>query len=206
MKSNYKVIIIEYDVVLTHYLSNKINEIDNFEVVNTYQNPILFLADNLKFDIILLDVVMPEMNGLDAIDPILSKYPDALIIMNTIKDDQETIFKALKRGALGFIDKQSFDVNYEEVLNTIAIGGAFMTPSIARKVVANFQDPSNSLEKLSPREKEIANAILKGFSYKLVAMEYGISIDTVRIHIKNIYRKLKINSKSQLFNLINQRF
>jgi DNA-binding NarL/FixJ family response regulator len=206
MKSNYKVIIIEDDVVLTHYLSNKINEIDNFEVVNTYHNPILFLADNLKFDIILLDVVMPEMNGLDAIDPILSKYPDALIIMNTIKDDQETIFTALKRGALGFIDKQSFDVNYEEVLNTIAIGGAFMTPSIARKVVANFQDPSNSLEKLSPREKEIANAILKGFSYKLVAMEYGISIDTVRIHIKNIYRKLKINSKSQLFNLINQRF
>jgi len=206
MKSNYKVIIIEDDIVLTHYLSNKINEINNFEVVNTYQNPILFLADNLKFDIVLLDVVMPEMNGLDAIDPILSKYPDALIIMNTIKDDQETIFKALKRGALGFIDKQSFDVNYEEVLNTIAIGGAFMTPSIARKVVANFQDPSNSLEKLSPREKEIANAILKGFSYKLVAMEYGISIDTVRIHIKNIYRKLKINSKSQLFNLINQRF
>jgi DNA-binding NarL/FixJ family response regulator len=91
------------------------------------------------------------------------------------------------------------------VLNTIAIGGAFMTPSIARKVVANFQDPSNSLEKLSPREKEIANAILKGFSYKLVALEYGISIDTVRIHIKNIYRKLKINSKAQLFNLINQR-
>jgi DNA-binding NarL/FixJ family response regulator len=206
MKSNYKVIIIEDDVVLTQYLSNKINEIDSFEVVNTYQNPILFLADNLKFDIILLDVVMPEMNGLDAIDPILTKYPDALIIMNTIKDDQETIFKALKRGALGFIDKQSFDVNYEEVLNTIAIGGAFMTPSIARKVVANFQDPSISLEKLSPREKEIANAILKGFSYKLVAMEYGISIDTVRIHIKNIYRKLKINSKSQLFNLINQRF
>ena len=206
MKSNYKVIIIEDDIVLTHYLSNKINEINNFEVVNTYQNPILFLADNLKFDIILLDVVMPEMNGLDAIDPILSKYPDALIIMNTIKDDQETIFKALKRGALGFIDKQSFDVNYEEVLNTIAIGGAFMTPSIARKVVANFQDPSNSLEKLSPREKEIANSILKGFSYKLVALEYGISIDTVRIHIKNIYRKLKINSKSQLFNLINQRF
>ena len=206
MKSNYKVIIIEDDVVLTHYLSNKINEIDNFEVVNTYQNPILFLAGNLKFDIILLDVVMPEMNGLDAIDPILSKYPDALIIMNTIKDDQETIFKALKRGALGFIDKQSFDVNYEEVLNTIAIGGAFMTPSIARKVVANFQDPSNSLEKLTSREKDIANGILKGLSYKSVAMEYGISIDTVRIHIKNIYRKLKINSKSQLFKLINQRF
>ena len=146
------------------------------------------------------------MNGLDAIEPILLKYPDSLILMNTIKDDQETIFKALKKGALGFLDKQSFDINYEEVLNIIANGGAFMTPSIARKVIENFQSPTFTLESLSPREKEIADGILNGLSYKAVALAHGISIDTVRIHIKNIYRKLKINSKSQLFNLINQRF
>ena len=206
MKKKYNVVIIEDDRIISELLKNKINESDDFLVVNTYENPVLFLNDKIKFDIILLDIVMPEMNGLDAIDPILTKYPDALIVMNTIKDDQETIFTALKRGALGFIDKQSFDVNFEEVLQIVANGGAYMTPSIARKVVNNFQEPSYSLEKLSPREKEIANGILKGLSYKLVAMEYGISIDTVRIHIKNIYRKLKINSKSQLFNLINKRF
>ena len=206
MKKKYNVVIIEDDRIISELLKNKINESDDFLVVNTYENPVLFLNDKIKFDIILLDIVMPEMNGLDAIDPILTKYPDALIVMNTIKDDQETIFTALKRGALGFIDKQSFDVNFEEVLQIVANGGAYMTPSIARKVVTNFQEPSSSLENLSPREKEIANGILKGLSYKLVAMECGISIDTVRIHIKNIYRKLKINSKSQLFNLINQRF
>jgi DNA-binding NarL/FixJ family response regulator len=206
MKKKYNVVVIEDDRVISELLKNKINESDDFLVVNTYENPMLFLNDKIKFDIILLDIVMPEMNGLDAIDPILTKYPDALIVMNTIKDDQETIFTALKRGALGFIDKQSFDVNFEEVLQIVANGGAYMTPSIARKVVTNFQEPSSSLEKLSPREKEIANGILKGLSYKLVAMECGISIDTVRIHIKNIYRKLKINSKSQLFNLINKRF
>ena len=206
MKKKYNVVVIEDDRIISELLKNKINESDDFLVVNTYENPVLFLNDKIKFDIILLDIVMPEMNGLDAIDPILLKYPDALIIMNTIKDDQDTIFTALKRGALGFIDKQSFDVNFEEVLQIVANGGAYMTPSIARKVVTNFQEPSSSLEKLSPREKEIANGILKGFSYKLVAMECGISIDTVRIHIKNIYRKLKINSKSQLFNLINKRF
>ena len=206
MKKKYNVVIIEDDRIISELLKNKINESDDFLVVNTYENPVLFLNDKIKFDIILLDIVMPEMNGLDAIDPILLKYPEALIVMNTIKDDQETIFTALKRGALGFIDKQSFEVNFEEVLQVVANGGAFMTPSIARKVVNNFQEPSSSLEKLSPREKEIANGILKGLSYKLVAMEYGISIDTVRIHIKNIYRKLKINSKSQLFNLINKRF
>ena len=206
MDKTYKVVIIEDDVVLTHYLSSKINEIQNFEVLKTYLNPVLFLADNLQFDIILLDVMMPEMNGLDAIEPILLKYPDSLILMNTIKDDQETIFKALKKGALGFLDKQSFDINYEEVLNIIANGGAFMTPSIARKVIENFQSPSFTLESLSPREKEIADGILNGLSYKAVALAHGIAIDTVRIHIKNIYRKLKINSKSQLFNLINQRF
>ena len=206
MKPKYKVVVIEDDRIISELLKNKINELASFSVVNTYENPVDFLTDNIKFDIILLDIVMPEMNGLDAIDPILTKYPEALIVMNTIKDDQETIFTALKRGALGFIDKQSFEVNFEEVLQVVANGGAFMTPSIARKVVNNFQEPSSSLEKLSPREKEIANGILKGLSYKLVAMEYGISIDTVRIHIKNIYRKLKINSKSQLFNLINKRF
>lgn len=206
MKKKYNVVVIEDDRVISELLKNKINESGDFLVVNTYENPMLFLNDKIKFDIILLDIVMPEMNGLDAIDPILTKYPDALIVMNTIKDDQETIFTALKRGALGFIDKQSFDVNFEEVLQIVANGGAYMTPSIARKVVTNFQEPSSSLEKLSPREKEIANGILKGLSYKLVAMECGISIDTVRIHIKNIYRKLKINSKSQLFNLINKRF
>jgi DNA-binding NarL/FixJ family response regulator len=206
MKKKYNVVVIEDDRVISELLKNKINESDDFLVVNTYENPMLFLNDKIKFDIILLDIVMPEMNGLDAIDPILTKYPDALIVMNTIKDDQETIFTALKRGALGFIDKQSFDVNFEEVLQIVANGGAYMTPSIARKVVTNFHEPSSSLEKLSPREKEIANGILKGLSYKLVAMECGISIDTVRIHIKNIYRKLKINSKSQLFNLINKRF
>ncbi len=206
MKKKYNVVVIEDDRVISELLKNKINESDDFLVVNTYENPMLFLNDKIKFDIILLDIVMPEMNGLDAIDPILTKYPDALIVMNTIKDDQETIFTALKRGALGFIDKQSFDVNFEEVLQIVANGGAYMTPSIARKVVTNFQEPSSSLEKLSPREKEIANGILKGLSYKLVAIEFGISIDTVRIHIKNIYRKLKINSKSQLFNLINKRF
>lgn len=206
MSSKSKVVIIEDDLVITDVLKSRISEIENFTVVKTYSNPVLFLADNLQFDIILLDVVMPEMNGLDAIDPILTKYPEALIVMNTIKDDQETIFTALKRGALGFIDKQTFDVNFEEVLQIVANGGAYMTPSIARKIVANFQNPSTSFEKLSPREKEIANGILKGLSYKLVALECGISIDTVRIHIKNIYRKLKINSKSQLFNLINKRF
>ena len=206
MKKKYNVVVIEDDRIISELLKNKINESDDFLVVNTYENPVLFLNDKIKFDIILLDIVMPEMNGLDAIDPILTKYPDALIVMNTIKDDQETIFTALKRGALGFIDKQSFDVNFEEVLQIVANGGAYMTPSIARKVVTNFQEPSSSLEKLSPREKEIANGILKGLSYKLGAMECGISIDTVRIHIKNIYRKLKINSKSQLFNLINKRF
>ena len=206
MKPKYKVVIIEDDRIISEVLKNKINELASFSVVNTYENPLLFLTDNIEFNIILLDIVMPEMNGLDAIEPILLKFPEALIVMNTIKNDQETIFTALKRGALGFIDKQSFEVNFEEVLQVVANGGAYMTPSIARKVVANFQKPTNSLEKLSPREKEIANGILKGLSYKSVAMEYGISIDTVRIHIKNIYRKLKINSKSQLFKLINQRF
>ena len=114
-------------------------------------------------------------------------------------DDATTIFSALKAGAVGYIDKQSFDDNIEEVLESVSNGGAFMTPKIARKVIENFKTPK--VTNLSDRELDVVNGILEGMSYKLIADQNNISIDTVRSHIKNIYKKLSINSKAQLFNL-----
>lgn len=200
----YKVIILEDDLLITDYLIAEINASTEYTVAKSYTNPNLFLNDtHQEFDLLLLDIVMPELNGLDAIKPILQKYPDALIIMNTIMDDTETIFKALKYGVMGYIDKQFFEKNYIEIFGIVINGGAYMTPKIARKVVNNFKTHNLMLEKLTNREKEIADSIIEGLSYKLIASKYDISIDTVRIHIKSIYRKLKINSKGELFNMIN---
>ena len=200
----FKVVIIEDDFEITNHLIDKINSSNSYEVIKTFINPVLFLNEEIfEFDLILLDVVMPELNGLDAIKPILNRYSDALIVMNTIMDDSETIFTALKYGVVGYIDKQFFDKNYIEIFDIVIHGGAYMTPKIARKVVNNFKQHNLRLERLTNRENEIANSIIEGLSYKLIANKYNISIDTVRIHIKSIYRKLKINSKGELFNMIN---
>jgi DNA-binding NarL/FixJ family response regulator len=145
---------------------------------------------------------MPKMNGLDAIKKILELYPDSRIIINSIKEDSDTIFKALQLGAIGYIDKQNFHMDYKEVFTAIEDDGAYMTPKIARKVMAYFQMKENKLEKLTKREIEITHSILDGLSYKLVADRHNISIDSVRSHIKNIYKKLNINSKSELFNIL----
>jgi len=196
------VVILEDDLKLGILLKEMVNGVPGFKCEHVFRNPLQLLKGNYPVDIILLDVSMPEMNGLDAIEPLLKKYPDASIIMNTIRDDDETIFEALKRGALGYMVKHAMNVSLSEVLTTIAAGGAFMTPLIARKVIENFYSRKSTFaETLTEREQVIVSNIVDGLSYKLVAERSGISINTVRKHINRIYRKLNINSKAELFKL-----
>jgi DNA-binding NarL/FixJ family response regulator len=145
--------------------------------------------------------MMPEMNGVDAIDKILKKCPQASVVMNSEIDDSDTIYQIMQKGAVGFIDKQSFNNDIFKVLKSIENGGAYMTPKVAKKVMEFFSSPKKVLEPLSEREHEIANTILDGLSYKMIAEKMFISLDTVRSHIKNIYKKLNINSKTELFNV-----
>jgi DNA-binding NarL/FixJ family response regulator len=174
-----------------------------YSCVDTFLEVESFLKAKIEIDILLLDINLPGINGVEAITGILQIYPNLQIIINTIMDDAQTIFQSLQNGAVGYIDKQSFDDNIAEVLATVANGGAYMTPKIARKVIDNFKKPK--MPELSPRELVIVNGILEGLSYKLIADANFISIDTVRSHIKNIYKKLSINSKSQLFSMFKHR-
>jgi DNA-binding NarL/FixJ family response regulator len=145
--------------------------------------------------------MMPEMNGVDAIDRILKKQPNVSIIMNSEIDDSDTIYHIMQKGAVGFIDKQSFKDDIFKVLKSIENGGAYMSPRVARKVMEFFSGQKKVMEPLSDREHEIANTLLDGLSYKMIAEKMFISIDTVRSHIRNIYKKLNVTSKSELFNM-----
>ena len=122
--------------------------------------------------------------------------------MNSIKDDTESIFKALQLGAIGYIDKQSFEINFKEVFESVANGGAYMTPKIARMLISFINKPRQIIEQLTDREKDIVNGIVDGLSYKLIADRHEIAIDTVRMNVKKVYRKLRINSKSELFKMM----
>jgi DNA-binding NarL/FixJ family response regulator len=197
-----QIVIIEDDIHLAHLMQESINAIEHLRCTHVFMNPVVFLENPIEADIYLLDIVMPEMNGLEAIERILKLYPNATIVMNTIKDDAATIFKALQLGASGYIDKQSFEMNFKEVFSCIADGGAYMTPKIARQVVGFFNQSRKITETLTDREKDILNGILDGLSYKLIADRHDIAIDTVRMYIKKVYRKLSVNSKSELFKLL----
>ena len=198
------IIIIEDDIHLAKLMQENINMIKNLQCASIFTNPIEFLNSPMRADIYLLDIVMPEMNGLDAIEKILKLYPESIIIMNTIKDDSQTIFQALQLGASGYIDKQSFEMNFKEVFASVANGGAYMTPKIARMVINYINQPNSITEKLTTRERDIVNGIVDGLSYKLIADRFEISLDTVRMNVKKVYRKLEINSKSELFKMMHK--
>jgi DNA-binding NarL/FixJ family response regulator len=197
-----QIIIIEDDIHLAKLMQENINTIENLQCQHIFTNPIEFFNNPIEASVYLLDIVMPEMNGLDAIEKILKLFPDSIIIMNTIKDDSETIFKALQLGASGYIDKQSFEMNFKEVFASIGNGGAYMTPKIARMVISFFNNPRTVVEKLTSRENDIVKGILDGLSYKMIADRHEIAIDTVRMNVKKVYRKLRINSKSELFKMM----
>jgi DNA-binding NarL/FixJ family response regulator len=195
------VIIIEDNTIVAEILRRQINSSGDYLCENYFTNPLEFLRSDENPDIVILDIMMPEMNGVDAIDKILKKCPRVSVVMNSEIDDSDTIYQIMQKGAVGFIDKQSFNKDIFKVLKSIENGGAYMTPKVAKKVMEFFSSPKKVLEPLSEREHEIANTILDGLSYKMIAEKMFISLDTVRSHIKNIYKKLNINSKTELFNV-----
>lgn len=197
-----QIIIIEDDIHLACLMQENINTNKNLNCQHIFTNPVEFLNNPVEADIYLLDIIMPEMDGLTAIQKIHKLYPNAIIIMNSIKDDTESIFKALQLGAIGYIDKQSFEINFKEVFESVANGGAYMTPKIARMLISFINKPRQIIEQLTDREKDIVNGIVDGLSYKLIADRHEIAIDTVRMNVKKVYRKLSINSKSELFSIL----
>ncbi|NSL86770.1 response regulator transcription factor [Chitinophaga solisilvae] len=153
-----------------------------------------------QIDMVLSDIGLPEQSGIKGITMIKKKSPRCQVVMLTIYDDPEKIFQALCAGANGYLHKQTPLMKIKEGLLSLNEGGAPMSPGIARKVVAYFHPRSadNLQEKITPRESQILQAIEEGLTNKEVAIRLDISLETVKSHIKNIYKKLEVNSRHQL--------
>jgi len=142
-------------------------------------------------DILLVDLELPGMSGIDFIRKAKKDFPDVEIMVYTVIEDRDKVFSAIKSGATGYILKSSSPRELVDSLHTLYHGGVPMSHRVARLVIKEFQTSTERDEYvLSPREKDILYSIEKGFSYKEIASIYNISIHTVHTHIKNIYEKL----------------
>ena len=200
---NIKVTIFEDNNSLRQSLYQLINGSDGFKCVGAFEDCLDLLKniEDSKPDVVLMDIEMPGINGIEAVGILKEKYPNIKILMQTIFEDNEKIFNSILAGASGYILKNTSPSRFLDFIKETYEGGAPMSPSVATKVLKMMaeQSPSAKSESfnLSDREKEILSCLVKGMSYKLIADACFISIDTVRGHIRNIYEKLHVHSKGE---------
>jgi len=153
-----------------------------------------------KPDVVLMDINMAGMDGIECVRRLKAAAPEIQILMLTVYEDTEKIFKALTAGASGYLLKRSNPSKLLEAIREVHEGGAPMSGSVARKVVASFQQAkatSQAETHLSPREETILNLLAKGLAYKQIAAELGISVETIRSYLRRICEKLHVQSRTE---------
>jgi DNA-binding NarL/FixJ family response regulator len=198
-----KVAIFEDNNNLCKVLSELINDTPNLECVGAFPDCINIIKDieQVEPDVVLMDIGMPYISGIEGVKMLTERFPGIKILMQTIFEDNEKIFQSIYAGASGYILKNTASDRIVDYITEVYNGGAPMSPSVATRVLKMVQPPSLEVKKntfnLTEREKKVLNCLVKGMSYKLTADYCVISINTVREHIRNIYEKLHVYSKSE---------
>ncbi len=200
-----KIVIVDDNTFLQKAVQDKLSFFDEIDIkfkANNGEDLLNKLEKNHNIDLILMDIEMPVLNGIDATEAVKNKYPQIKIIMLTVFDNDENIFKSIKAGADGYFLKE---VNPEELHNGILEtlnGGAAMTPSIALKTLKLLRDPVDFDKSefsedivLTPREVEVLEQLSKGLKYYVIANNLFLSVGTIRKHVENIYNKLQVHNK-----------
>ena len=196
MNENLRIVLIEDDDVIRMGYESLLTDVANFSVVNSYASYDLAkkqLASDQP-DVILLDIQMPGTNGLQALPFIKKALPNTHIIILTVFDSPELVFEALTMGAGGYLTKNSSAAKIIDAIKEVSTGGGAMSTNVARIVMHSFQKSLDS--PLTKRETEILDRIANGQTKSQIANDLFIDQETVRSHVKNIYIKLDVNSKS----------
>jgi DNA-binding NarL/FixJ family response regulator len=186
-------------------LNNFISLSSDFKVLGTFRTAEEALTDipKLKPDIVIMDINLPGINGIECIKQVKDKSPGTQFMMFTVYENDEKVFEALKAGASGYLLKNTGLVQLIESLKELYKGGSPMSANIARKLVTVFREKEKdaiAVQILSPRENEILQLLTKGLLYKEIASQLSISVATVRQHIHHIYEKLHVQNRTEAIN------
>ncbi|HVW59177.1 MAG TPA: response regulator transcription factor [Puia sp.] len=191
------IVIFEDNTRLRESLTILLDGVDGYNVRGSYENceQAAAIIGRHRPDIVIMDIGMPGVDGIEGLRIIKEKFPETCIIMHTVLEDEDKLFQCLCGGANGYILKNTSFVHLLDAIENVLRGGAPLSPSIAKKVLQSFQHstPGRLQYHLTDREKEVLRQLIKGFSYKMIAGNCHISVDTVRGHIRNIYSKLHVN-------------
>jgi DNA-binding NarL/FixJ family response regulator len=192
-----RIIIFEDNLRLRQSLKILLDGVEGYSVCGDYDNcdHAVTVMDEQQPDVVIMDINMPGVNGIQGLQVIKERRPETYIIMHTVMEDEEKLFQCLCLGANGYILKNTSFFSLLEAIDNVLHGGAPLSPSIAKKVLQSFRKPppGNLEYHLSERETEIIKYLVKGYSYKMIANNCHVSLDTVRGHIRNIYVKLHVN-------------
>ena len=190
-----RIAIFEDNDALRESLVYLLKNASGYEVVGDYNNCLeaAIVARVYQPDVVLMDIDMPGQNGIQGVRAVKEARPQTSVIMYTVFEDDEKLFQCLCSGANGYLLKKTSPSHLFEAIQEVVDGGAPMSPSIARKVLNSFQQGKSRHYQLSAREIEVLQLLIKGYSTKMIAAELGISFDTARFHLKNIYQKLHVN-------------
>ncbi len=191
--------IVEDNDKLRGTLARVLNRADGFRCVSQYPSAEDALKDlpNVKPEVVLMDINLPGMNGVECVRQLKPLLPQTQVMMLTVYEDTENIFKALAAGASGYMLKRTSTKELIEAIHEIKRGGSPMTIHIARKVVQSFQKAAQSTENLSEREQQVLDLLSQGLIYKEIAEKLGISYETVHTYIRRIYEKLQVRTRTE---------
>jgi DNA-binding NarL/FixJ family response regulator len=205
MTNNITVALFEDNYLLRDGYFQLINGTPGFVCVGAYDNAadLIFKIKRSDPAVVLMDIDLPGLDGIEATIIIKENFPHIHIVMQTVFEDDDKLFRAIQAGAEGYILKKTPPAKILEAIAEVYGGGAPMTPSIAARTLQLFRSglkplPDRAETKLNERQKEILESIVKGLSYRLIAGKYFISIETVRYHVKNIYEILQVHSRFEL--------
>lgn len=202
LKVPITVSIVEDNEELRGTLARMLDRADGFRCISHYGNAEAALEGllNDKPEVVLMDINLPGMNGVECVRRLKQMLPNTQILMLTVYEDTQNIFNALAAGATGYMLKRTPRAELLAAIKDVHQGGSPMTTHIARKVVQSFQASGASVqptENLSPREQEVLDFLAKGFLYKEIADNLGISYETVHTYIRRIYEKLQVRTRTE---------